>query len=134
MNCFVVSLPVVDSAIMQQISITVSQSGFMDNNIRIWFICFVVLFALSQLFDWVQQLSLPLPIYILGGAFLAVASNYEKLFGSYLGEYSGENSNKNHTQQQLDAASQPEVSIYDDGYEYVEEIEELEIRDLGIRE
>ena len=42
----------------------------MDNNIRIWFICFVVLFALSQLFDWVQQLSLPLPIYILGGAFL----------------------------------------------------------------
>ena len=97
----------------------------MDNNIRIWFICFVVLFALSQLFDWVQQLSLPLPIYILGGAFLAVASNYEKLFGSYLGEYSGENN----YQQQLDAASQPEVSTYEDEYEYVEEIEELEIRD-----
>ena len=101
----------------------------MDNNIRIWFICFVVLFALSQLFDWVQQLSLPLPIYILGGAFLAVASNYEKLFGSYLGEYSPENSSQNNNQQQLDAASQPEVSIYDDEYEYVEEIEELEIRE-----
>ncbi len=97
----------------------------MDNNIRIWFICFVVLFALSQLFDWVQQLSLPLPIYILGGAFLAVASNYEKLFGSYLGEYSGENN----TQQQLDAASQPEVPTYEDEYQYVEEIEELEIRE-----
>jgi predicted DNA repair protein MutK len=106
----------------------------MDNNIRIWFICFVVLFALSQLFDWVQQLSLPLPIYILGGAFLAVASNYEKLFGSYLGEYSPENSTKNNNQQQLDAASQPEVSIYEDEYQYVEEIEELEIRDLGSRE
>ncbi|WP_414623640.1 hypothetical protein [Calothrix sp. CCY 0018] len=92
---------------------------------RIWFICFVVLFALSQLFDWVQQLSLPLPIYILGGAFLAVASNYEKLFGSYLGEYSGENN----TQQQLDAASQPEVPTYEDEYQYVEEIEELEIRE-----
>ena len=97
----------------------------MDNNIRIWFICFVVLFALSQLFDWVQQLSLPLPIYILGGAFLAVASNYEKLFGSYLGEYSGENN----TQQQLDAASQPEVPTYEDEYQYVEEIEELQIRE-----
>lgn len=102
----------------------------MDNNIRIWFICFVVLFALSQLFDWVQQLSLPLPIYILGGAFLAVASNYAKLFGSYLGEYSPENN----TQHQLDAASQPEISSYEDEYEYVEEVEELEIRDLGSRE
>lgn len=98
----------------------------MDNNIRVWFICFLVLFALSQLFDWVQQLSLPLPIYILGGVFLAVASNYEKLFGSYLGEYSSKNNN----QQQLNAASQPEVSTYEDEYEYVEEIEELEIRKL----
>ncbi len=100
-------------------------SNFMDNNIRIWFICFVVLFGLSQLFDWIQQISLPLPIYILGGAFLAVASNYEKLFGSYLGEYSGENN----TQQQLDAASQPEVSSYEDTYQS-EEVEELEIREL----
>lgn len=98
----------------------------MDNNIRVWFICFLVLFALSQLFDWVQQLSLPLPIYILGGVFLAVASNYEKLFGNYLGEYSSKNNN----QQQLNAASQPEVSTYEDEYEYVEEIEELEIRKL----
>ena len=88
------------------------------------------MFALSHLIEWVQQHSLPLPIYILGGAFLAVASNYEKLFGSYLGEYSGENSSKNNNQQQLDAASQPEVSTYDDGYEYVEEIEELEVRKL----
>lgn len=92
---------------------------------RVWFICFVVLFALAQLFDWVQQFSLPLPIYILGGAFLAVASNYEKLFGSYLGEYSGETN----TQQQLDAASQPEVTTYEDEYQSVIEIEELEIRE-----
>lgn len=88
---------------------------------RVWFICFVVLFALSRLFDWVQQLSLPLPIYILGGAFLAIASNYEKLFGSYLGEYSDD-----YRQQQLDAASQPEVSTFNKS-QSVEEIEELEI-------
>jgi len=93
---------------------------------RIWFICFVVLFAASQLFDWVQQFTLPLPIYILGGAFLAVASNYERLFGSFLAEYSDESYTP---QQQLDAASQPEVSTSFDNYQSVEEIEELEIRD-----
>ncbi len=110
---------------MQQITIAaLINSSFMENNMKVWFICFVVLFALSQLFDWAQQFTLPLPIYILGGAFLAVASNYEKLFGSYLGEYSGET----YTQQQLDAASQPEVSRLNTS-QSVEEIEELEIRE-----
>lgn len=46
---------------------------------RIWFACFLVLFAIAELLDWVQHLQLPLPIYILGGAFLAIASNYNKL-------------------------------------------------------
>ncbi|ARV58702.1 hypothetical protein BZZ01_08660 [Nostocales cyanobacterium HT-58-2] len=50
---------------------------------RVWLACFLVLFALAELFDWVKEFTLPLPIYILGGAFLAVASNYDKLFGSY---------------------------------------------------
>lgn len=53
---------------------------------RVWLACFVVLFALAQLFDWVKGLQLPLPIYILGGAFLAVASNYDKLFGTYFSD------------------------------------------------
>ena len=91
---------------------------------RIWFICFVVLFAFAQLFDWIQQFSLPLPIYILGGAFLAVASNYEKLFGSYLGEYSGETFTP---QQKLDAASQPEISNAFNQSQSIEEIHESEI-------
>ena len=91
---------------------------------KVWFICFVVLFALAQLFDWVQQFTLPLPIYILGGAFLAVASNYEKLFGSYLGEYSGE---KFTPHQQLDAASQPEVSNAFNQSQFVEEVKQSEI-------
>ena len=51
---------------------------------RVWLACFLVLFALAELFDWVKEFNLPLPIYILGGTFLAVASNYDKLFGSYL--------------------------------------------------
>ncbi|NJL10283.1 MAG: hypothetical protein HC908_09215 [Calothrix sp. SM1_7_51] len=50
---------------------------------RIWLAFIVVLFAIAELFDWVKQLSLPLPIYILGGAFLAVASNYDKIVGTY---------------------------------------------------
>lgn len=48
---------------------------------RVWLTCFVLLFALSQLFDWMKHISLPLPIYILGGAFLAIASNYNKHWG-----------------------------------------------------
>jgi hypothetical protein len=36
------------------------------------------------LFKWLQDVSVPLPIYVLGGAFLAVASNHDKIFGSYL--------------------------------------------------
>jgi hypothetical protein len=109
---------------MQQITITLKLSvASVDVNMKVWFICFVVLFALAQLFDWIQQFSLPLPIYILGGAFLAVASNYEKLFGTSLS-----NLGETFTQQQLDAASQPEVSTFNTS-QSVKEIEELEIRE-----
>jgi hypothetical protein len=50
---------------------------------RVWLACFLLLFALAELFDWLKKFNLPLPIYILGGAFLAVASNYDKIVGSY---------------------------------------------------
>lgn len=46
---------------------------------RVWLSCFLVLFAIAELYQWMQQLMLPLPIHILGGAFLAIASNYNKL-------------------------------------------------------
>ncbi|WP_413171059.1 hypothetical protein [Anabaena azotica] len=57
---------------------------------RIWLVCVFVLFALAQFFDWVKEVSLPLPIYILGGAFLAVASNYDKIVGGYFSEVQAE--------------------------------------------
>jgi hypothetical protein len=57
---------------------------------RVWLACFFVLFALAEFFDWVKELSLPLPIYILGGAFLAVASNYDKIVGSYFSNVTAE--------------------------------------------
>ncbi|MBC1238955.1 hypothetical protein VF14_34200 [Nostoc linckia z18] len=57
---------------------------------RVWLACFFVLFALAEFFDWLQKFNLPLPIYILGGAFLAVASNYDKIVGSYFTDASME--------------------------------------------
>ncbi|MBS3028768.1 MAG: hypothetical protein HCA25_17235 [Dolichospermum sp. DET50] len=51
---------------------------------RVWLVCFFVLFALAEFFKWLRGFSVPLPIYILGGALLAVASNYDKIFGYYV--------------------------------------------------
>jgi hypothetical protein len=74
---------------------------------RVWLACFFVLFALAKLFDWVQELSLPLPIYILGGAFLAVASNYDKIVGSYFNDAISEAQPE---QPQLDPSSVEKVN------------------------
>ena len=71
---------------------------------RVWLACFLVLFALAELFDWVKGFSLPLPIYILGGAFLAIASNYNKLFASYFSHTPSE-------QLHIDSQSQSTPSI-----------------------
>lgn len=38
----------------------------------------VVLFVGVQLFQWLMGVILPLPIYVMAGAFLAIASNYDK--------------------------------------------------------
>lgn len=57
---------------------------------RIWLACFGVLFAIAELYQWAKHLTLPFPVYILGGAFLAVASNYNKLAGFFLQDSSAE--------------------------------------------
>jgi hypothetical protein len=46
---------------------------------RVWIVCFIVLFGSAELLEWLQKFSLPMPIFVLGGAFLAIASNYNKL-------------------------------------------------------
>ena len=43
-----------------------------------WLIIVAILFVLAESLLWVKNFILPLPIYILGGAFLAIASNYDK--------------------------------------------------------
>ena len=57
-----------------------------DAMMSVWLICFFILFALAEFFKWLRGFSVPvpLPIYILGGVFLAVASNYDKIFGYYV--------------------------------------------------
>lgn len=46
---------------------------------RIWLTSFILLFGAAELYQWAREFTLPMPIFILGGAFLAIASNYDKL-------------------------------------------------------
>jgi hypothetical protein len=45
---------------------------------RVWLISVAIFFVLAEIYLWLKDFILPLPIYMLGGAFLAIASNYEK--------------------------------------------------------
>jgi hypothetical protein len=40
-----------------------------------------VLFGAVELFQWLKGVMLPVPIYVLAGAFLAIASNYDRGMG-----------------------------------------------------
>ena len=43
-----------------------------------WLFSVFVLFILAKALLWVKGFILPLPVYVLAGAFLAIASNYDK--------------------------------------------------------
>lgn len=46
--------------------------------LKAWLVGVGILFVLAEFGIWLKQFMLPLPTYIIGGAFLAIASNYEK--------------------------------------------------------
>jgi hypothetical protein len=46
--------------------------------LKAWLFGVGILFVLVEFSIWLKQFMLPLPLYILAGAFLALASNYEK--------------------------------------------------------
>ena len=46
--------------------------------LKAWLVGVGILFILAEFGIWLKQFILPLPIYILIGAFLAIASNYER--------------------------------------------------------
>jgi hypothetical protein len=45
---------------------------------KAWLFGVAILFVLAEFSIWLKQFILPLPIYILAGAFLAIGSNYEQ--------------------------------------------------------
>lgn len=45
---------------------------------RVWLVSVAVLFVLVEIYLSLKEFILPLPIYIMAGALLAIASNYEK--------------------------------------------------------
>jgi hypothetical protein len=48
---------------------------------RVWAICVVVLFGAAELYQWIEGLTLPLPVLIGAGALLAIVSNSRGGFG-----------------------------------------------------
>jgi hypothetical protein len=45
---------------------------------QVWLAGFFLLFGMAELLQWIQKSALQLPIFILGGVGLAVASNYTR--------------------------------------------------------
>ena len=43
-----------------------------------WFVTVLLLFAVAKTLLWIKGFILPLPVYVLAGAFLAIASNYDR--------------------------------------------------------
>ena len=48
---------------------------------RVWITCFVLVFGMAEFYQWVRDFTIPLPVFILAGAILAIASNYGKYAG-----------------------------------------------------
>jgi hypothetical protein len=48
---------------------------------RVWITSVLVVFGMVELYQWMKNFSLPLPVFILAGAVLAIASNYGKYSG-----------------------------------------------------
>jgi hypothetical protein len=48
---------------------------------KVWITCVLVLYGMVEIYQWMKQFTLPLPAFILGGAALAIASNYGKYAG-----------------------------------------------------
>ncbi len=51
---------------------------------KVWLVSFLILFVLIQFILWLRNFFIPLPLYLLGGACLALASNYEDDFNNLI--------------------------------------------------
>jgi hypothetical protein len=48
---------------------------------KVWITSVFVVLGMVELYQWMKDFTLPLPVFILGGAALAIASNYGKYAG-----------------------------------------------------
>lgn len=53
----------------------------MGSTTQFGLVCFGIFFIVSQVFQWASEITLPLPIFVLGGALLAIASNFDRRAG-----------------------------------------------------
>ena len=51
---------------------------FNMSKLNVWLFAVAVIFALVQIYQWLQKVLLPLPVYVMAGAFLAIASNLNR--------------------------------------------------------
>ena len=45
---------------------------------KVSIVTFFLIFALVEFYQWIKQFTVPVPIFVFAGAFLAIASNSEK--------------------------------------------------------
>lgn len=51
---------------------------------RVWLLSVALLFVVVEFYQWLQEVTLPLPLYAIAGVILAIASNYNKGLRSLL--------------------------------------------------
>jgi hypothetical protein len=81
--------------------------------IQAWITIVVLLFIAVEAFQWIKGFILPLPIYVLAGAFLAIASNYDKGIVSIFRQGSEKEKNLSQTAtivESIDALEQQKAS------------------------
>ena len=71
------------------------------------FLVLIVFFLFSgvEFFQWLKGVILPLPVYVLAGAFLAIASNYDRGLGLLSGQSVAPSENQTQPIVVLDAES-----------------------------
>jgi hypothetical protein len=47
-------------------------------SMQVWLVCLLLFFGAAELYQWVQSITLPMPVFMIAGALLAVASNLNK--------------------------------------------------------
>ncbi|MBL1208532.1 hypothetical protein [Geminocystis sp. GBBB08] len=53
---------------------------------KVWLVSFLLLFLVAQFLLWLKNFVTPLPLYIFGGAFLAIVSNYDHKISEFITE------------------------------------------------